>query len=225
MPAAGVPMLLPRPSIGSPTRRGCSISADSAPRTQCGTRTSSPCTCSSPSFFISCRIQSSAASKLVEPAWRGPKVSHNLASRRKAKSVLVAAAISRSAGDPAAGNSFCAGAAMPPAIRTRLPAKNHPGMSVIFISIPTAVVAIDYATGCSGGKRILTGDFSMGASRYHHQATCQFPRPTKSERARERGFPPSDGGCVKMRPFCISGPIRAQGGIPGKVIEIALVAF
>jgi hypothetical protein len=72
---------------------------------------------------------------------------------------------------------------MPPAIRTKLPAKNHPGVSVIFISNRTAVVAVDYATGCSEDKRILAGVFS------------------------------------------ISGRIRAQGGIPGKVIEIAPVAL
>ena len=49
MPSAGVPTLPPSPSIAKRLRRGVTSSADSAPRTQCGTITGSPRTFSSPS--------------------------------------------------------------------------------------------------------------------------------------------------------------------------------
>ena len=75
IPVFGVPTLPPSPSIASGAARGLTSSADSAPRTQCGTITGSPRTFSSPSAFMKSRIQSIAASRLAEPLSRWPKVS------------------------------------------------------------------------------------------------------------------------------------------------------
>ena len=75
MPAAGVPTLLPRPSMTSGCGRGPAISRLSGPRTQCGTFTGSVCTFSRPSRFISSTAQRIAASRFCEPLRRWPKVS------------------------------------------------------------------------------------------------------------------------------------------------------
>ncbi len=81
IPAAGVPMLPPRPSMGSSAARGSTSRADSSPRTQRGTMTGSPRTFSSPSASISARIQSMAASRLADPLNRWPNPSTSRASR------------------------------------------------------------------------------------------------------------------------------------------------
>ena len=81
MPALGVPMLPPSPSMTSRAARGLTKSTDSAPRTQRGTITGSPRTFSSPSAFIWPRTQSIAASRLAEPLSRLPNVSTSRPSR------------------------------------------------------------------------------------------------------------------------------------------------
>ena len=83
-PSAGVPTLLPRPSITSAWRRGATISRLSWPRTQCGTLTGSLRTFSRPSFFICATAQSIAPSSACEPLSRWPKVSPSSASRCQA---------------------------------------------------------------------------------------------------------------------------------------------
>ena len=81
MPFRGVPTLMPSPSMASFARRGFTSSADSSPRTQCGTMTGSPRTFCKPSSFIVSRIQSIAASRLAEPLMRLPNVSTRRPSR------------------------------------------------------------------------------------------------------------------------------------------------
>ena len=83
MPPAGVPTLPPRPSIRSGARRGSISSADSAPRTQCGTITGSVCTLSKPSFLSCASSQSIARSSEAEPLSRWPCVSTSSANRMK----------------------------------------------------------------------------------------------------------------------------------------------
>jgi hypothetical protein len=97
MPPADVPTLPPRPSIASGLRRGDTSSADSAPRTQCGTITASPRTFSSPSARIFASVQSIACSSASEPLSRLPKVSVSSAMRFHAALSFVAASINRSA--------------------------------------------------------------------------------------------------------------------------------
>ena len=75
MPARGVPMLPPSPSIVIALARGRTSSSDSRPRTQCGTIAGSPRTLASPSFFISASVQSIASSSAFVPLKREPKVS------------------------------------------------------------------------------------------------------------------------------------------------------
>ena len=65
----------------SVSSRGLTSTADSSPRTQWVTFTGSPRTFWRPSFFISARIQSIAASRLREPACRWPKPSTSRPSR------------------------------------------------------------------------------------------------------------------------------------------------
>ncbi len=97
IPLAGVPMLPPSPSIGSGARRGVSISADSSPRTQCGTIAASVCTLSSPSSFIRATIQSIACSSDFDPLSRFPKVSVRRAIRFHAALSFIDSAMMRSA--------------------------------------------------------------------------------------------------------------------------------
>ena len=82
IPRFGVATLPPSPSIASLAARGFTSSADSAPRTQCGTITGWPRTFSRPSAFIRSSTQSIAASRLPEPLSRWPKVSTSRPSRR-----------------------------------------------------------------------------------------------------------------------------------------------
>ena len=72
-PSAGVPTLLPRPSMISGRRWGSVISALSWPLTQCGTFTGSVCTFSRPSFFISSTAHRIASSSGCDPLRRLPK--------------------------------------------------------------------------------------------------------------------------------------------------------
>jgi hypothetical protein len=95
MPAGGVAMLPPSPSIGRFCARGLTSWADSAPRTQTGTITRSPRTFWSPSSFIFAITQSIARSSDADPLRRLPYVSVISARRFHAVLSLIAASMMR----------------------------------------------------------------------------------------------------------------------------------